>query len=318
MSLSQLLTKSVSKTATAVLLVLPMVAACQKVNFASTAALKPEGAVLGEQTGPDEASAGVPGSPNGGTDPAHDQTGGTTVPVPVKSCTDIAATSRLTKILFVVDMSGSNRAWTQDNGMALCSSSDMSGCTQPTDPNKSFRGGAIQDFFSRYKAKTNFNWGFLRFAGSSASSLINGKLTNNTSVMQSAISSFMGLADDGGTPYRAGLRLATSAIASDQDLNSAASPQYVVVLISDGFPTDYRMAGGAFDSSTMSADISGLLSIAPGRVTLSTIYYGQVGDPNAISLLGAMANKGGGQFANAGDTSGIRIDDVIPAKVCDR
>ena len=233
------------------------------------------------------------------------------------SCTGqtVAAITRLTKIIFVVDTSGSNVVPTMQQGTVQCDPT-QNACTPPTDPTKSFRGGAIQNFFTKYQAKTNFQWGFLTFAGTQAKSLIGAGaapyITGSIPSFQTAIQSFLATTDFNATPYKAALQLTQQAIQSDPDLNTSLNPQYFVILLTDGFPTDYT-TNGVFNSSALHSDLSSLLAVAPGRVKLSAVNYGQVDDPNAVALLQSMAQLGAGQFARAADTStAIQIDDLIP------
>lgn len=245
------------------------------------------------------------------------------------ACTerDVAGITRMTKILFLVDTSGSNVLRTRLFGTQQCFStdSDWASCAMPTDPSKSFRGGVIQNFLNSYGSKANFQWGFINFAGDSAHALIKNwsndqspYLSPNASDMQTAINQFYGVIDDLATPYQAALELAKRAIQNDRDLNSAANPQYFVVMLTDGFPTDYNALNGAFDFNAVQSDIVALKGIAPGRVSLSTIYYG-ANNPNALSLLQSMAQIGNGQFASVNDSStSVKIDNVLPGtRVCD-
>ena len=276
--------------AKALLLVLPLMTACSGVKFA------------------EEPTSGKVGS---------------------KSCTprDVASITRMTKILFLVDTSGSNNLYTRLNGTQQCFNTDpdFASCDLPTDPTKSFRGGVIQNFFDSYKNKANFQWGFINFADASAHALIRSNnddqspyLSSNISSMQSAINTFYSLEDNYATPYQAAIELAKKAIMFDRDLNSAANPQYFVVLLTDGFPTDYNALNGQFDYNAVQSDITALKNLAPGRVSLSAIYYGH-NNPNALALLSSMAQAGNGQFASVNDTSSsIKIDNVIPGTtVCE-
>jgi hypothetical protein len=169
----------------------------------------------------------------------------------------------------------------------------------------------------RYSHKTNFNWGFITFAHDSARAVISNFgqpiFSADPRSMQNALNIFSGIEDIGNTPYKSAISLAMSAIQADPDLHSAAKPTYMVVLLTDGFPTDYKDVNGNFNNADMDRDIDSLIAIAPGQVNLSTIYYGLENDPNAIGLLQRLAVKGSGQFASANDpNSGFRIDDVIP------
>lgn len=238
------------------------------------------------------------------------------------SCTnrDIASITRMTKILFLVDTSGSNVIYTRNEGTVQCFNTDIDflSCAFPTDPNKTFRAGAIQTFLNDYANKENFQWGFINFAGEDAYALINSSgndqnpyLSTSVSAMQSAINSFYSIQDNYATPYQAALEMAKKAVATDRDLNSASNPQYLIVMLTDGFPTDYNAFNGSFDVNAVHSDINSLVNIAPGRVSLSTIYYGH-NNQNAINLLSSMAQTGNGQFANVNNTStGIKIDNVL-------
>lgn len=261
-----------------------IVAACSPVNFSTVNQNDGTGVVTG-------------------TSPAPTSSPGTT-------CT-VQNVYRETKIMFLVDMSGSNSQGTYNiiNG--------QNQYFPASDPYpKAFRYGAINQFFTNYQNKTNFNWGFVGFAGTSATSYIGSgaQFTSNTSAMSQALQSFKAANDDGQTPYAVAIQAAARAIANDPDLNSSAQPNYYVILLSDGFPTDYTDAYGNFKSSDMKSDVSTLLAQAPGRVKLSTVYYasGNQTIPVAISDLQQIATAGGGQFANVNTSSNtFTIDDVI-------
>ena len=212
------------------------------------------------------------------------------------------------KILFVVDTSGSNAVATKNTGTNTCGPTDV-GCAPATDPNKTFREGSIMDFFNAYQSKTNFSWSIDGFQDTSANSFMTGSsfVFSNASDMQTAIARFNNYTDQNATPYIAGLNAAITTIANDPDLHSTAAhpPLYNVIFISDGYPTD------GFDTSD--GVIQSLLALAPGRVTLSTVYYGTINDSNAANALYYMSVVGQGQFVNVdtGSTSSIAFDDLI-------
>lgn len=246
-----------------------------------------------------------------------------------RACTErtVASITRMTKLIFLVDTSGSNAIRTRNAGTAEClpADADYNSCSMPTDPTKSFRAGSIQNFLNSYSSKTNFKWGFITFKDNYATALINNMgntaspwLSPNPAHMQTAINQFYGITDYYATPYKAALDMAKQAILNDVDLHSAADPQYIIVMLTDGFPTDYNALNGSLDMNAIEADITALKAVAPGRISLSSIYYG-VNNTQAISLLSWMTSLGNGQFANVNQTgSGIRIDDVIPGQtVCD-
>lgn len=256
----------------------------------------------GAQNSP--ASPGVAGPTGGGT------------------CTgnNVEAIYRTTKIIFVVDQSRSNVSASFNPGSADCPSEYVCRQTPATDPQKAFRGGAISDFLNRYQHKTNFRWGFVTFSGGSARALINNGnnqspiLSPGAQPLQMALNTFYYTADDGDTPYGAALSMAARAIQNDPELRAPSRPNYNVIMLTDGFPTDYYDSYGNFLQQRMDSDLNSVLRIAPGQVTLSTIYYGQTSDPQAMQLLNRMASMGNGRFASVSvpNYTGFRIDDVIP------
>ena len=186
------------------------------------------------------------------------------------------------KMLFVVDMSGSNASG--DNG------------GPPTDPGKTMRAGSIQKFFTDYAAKANFSWGFIGFQFTSAQSFVGASGAASfgaASSMQGAIDQLKCQSDSGGTPYSAALNMTAAAIRNDPDLNSATKPIYVVVFLSDGMPNPAYPNGDA----QLYGDVAAIASIAPGRVSINTVFYG-ADDPAAGPRLQGMATAGGGHFLN--------------------
>lgn len=230
-------------------------------------------------------------SPVGFTEEASTTTPSTTI----KCSDELSKVTVPVKVLFVIDKSGSNAS---------------------TDPTMNLRGGAIQNFFDRYKAMTNFSWGLELFNNSQARSLIGTSSANyfssNTTTVQNAINTFYSSSDVGGTPYRAALQLAISAISGDSSTTSTT--KYFVVFISDGVPDP------AVADNILAQDISTLMAIHLGRVALSTIYYGSV-STDAMNRLQTMATLGTGKFlnANSGGTTSFQIDDVvvIPGVICE-
>lgn len=210
-----------------------------------------------------------------------------------QSCTEqLANTSFPIKVLFVVDTSGSNRG---GGG---------------SDPNKAVRGGSINEFFNTYRARSNFSWGFIEFSGSTASSLIGASaspvFSNSASAMQTALSSFYGIYDDGLTPYTAALTMAQQAVLTD-GTSSATLTKYVVVFLSDGLPDP------VVSDSDLQKQVQAITALHPGQVSFNTIYYGAV-DAEANARLKNMAKAGGGQFLDTNASASGKqfvISDVI-------
>lgn len=210
-------------------------------------------------------------------------------------------------------------------------------CTLPTDPNKTFRKTAIANFLARFRHKTNFSWAFNVFAANQSLAFVNNGgnqalplFSYEANKLDSALTTFStAVVDAGNTPYEKAILLAGKAIQDDPERNVGNEnerPNYFVVMLTDGFPTDYfdsTMAPGSTSSDAefyarfkvdkMNRDLDALLNKSPGHVNLSTVYYGQDNDQYATWLLKAMAVKGNGQFASVSDTSSnFKIDDVIP------
>jgi hypothetical protein len=290
---------------------------CNKIAFtgAGISSNAPQGgvptpSVPGSQSSGAPQPGADPGANNGGSNspvPPNPSGGGSgpvvgpvnppvIVPPVVDPCS--LTTTRLTKVLFLVDQSGSNYGFFGIGG---------------TDSKKKFRQGTIQKYFDKYKDHTNVQWGFMSFAGTTAKDLVGqsgvNAFTSDITKMQSAISAF-GVSDDwGDTPYKAALRVVTNAITADPDLGTSANPQYYVIMLTDGYPTDIE------SNQEVKAIVQNLASLGANQVSLNTVFYGAQGTEEAsaaIELLTDMAAEGKGQFQNVNNPSSvINIDDLI-------
>lgn len=212
------------------------------------------------------------------------------------------------KVLFVVDTSGSNALAYRGVG-ASCDGSLK--CVPATDPEKKFRKGSIQEFFEKYKERSNISWGFEIFSRHDVRSYI-GEKTNeifgNAHDMEEALKDFATEKDRGKTPYLKAMEGVQTAISDDPDLRSKAEypPRYYVVFMSDGYPTDAK-------ADQVKNAVDRLIALSPTQISLSTIYYGTQNDPEAASTLQNMARSGGGQFVNFDTNSNetIAIQDLI-------
>lgn len=183
-----------------------------------------------------------------------------------------------TKVLFVVDNSGSNF---------------QEGNQPGSDPNKSVRGGSIQAFFNDFKAKQNFSWGFITFKSGNAYALINNGSQNSPAFsnllppMENAISSFMTSVDSGDTPYQNATSMARQAIQNDP--TATASSKWIVVFMSDGKPNPNRSDNQLRDY------VQSIMDLKPNQISFNTVYYGPE-DPEAAERLKLMAQVGKGKF----------------------
>lgn len=135
--------------------------------------------------------------------------------------------------------------------------------------------------------------------------------------MNTALQQFQNTYDNGSTPYLMALNSVYNTIASDPDLQSTGSnaPLYYVIFLSDGYPTDALNSDGSVNQGTITNSITHLLSLAPSRIVLSSVYYGTINDNAAASTIQNMANSGHGDFINVdtATTSTINIDNLIQA-----
>lgn len=189
------------------------------------------------------------------------------------SCTTtLNETSVPTKMLFIVDVSGSGA--TTDSGRAM-------------------RDSSIQKFLSDYSSYTNFSWSFLTF-NTAVTALVtsNGSAAFSTAAaMQTAVNTFAKGTDSGNTDYVKPLTTATQMIKADPALNSSSNPpQYIVVFLSDGQPNTET-------STDPTGLVKALVALSPGRISFNAIYYGQV-DATASNLMNSMATAGSGTFLN--------------------
>jgi len=166
------------------------------------------------------------------------------------------------------------------------------------------RYGSMDKFLQDYGSHANFSWGFDVFADTSATAMVNG--FGGAPIMQSALNSFYNTPDGGQTPYMAALNLAESTIQNDPDLHSSLNPQYLIVFMSDGQPTDSTAA-------QLTSKVSEMVSLSPGKITFNTVYYGP-GVATEAGLLQSLAQTGNGHFLNTNtNPSGLdfSIQDVV-------
>lgn len=231
---------------------------------------------------------------------------------------DEVVVQKPTKVLFVIDQSGSNV-----NG-------PFGHPGEATDPLKSFRSGVISQFYAAHGAKSHLSWGTVTFNGTSAQALIHvgdaqqGMFSNNPLDMGRALATFQRTPDVGNTPYRAALALVRRMIEDDIAMSLEPS-HYLIAFITDGNPTDY-CAGGPLEvfcpgrvlETEIDADVKRIRDLAPRFVQFSSIYYGPP-DREAARRLSRMAGIGGGEFVDTNTSLSLNLDDVlrIPQPICE-
>lgn len=209
---------------------------------------------------------------------------------------------RFSKILFVVDKSGSNRA-------------PSAGSDGGSDEDKSRRSGGIQNFFDKHKDNDFYKWGFIQFGAvnkEAESYILDDSPQRKPGFgdrvkMQQAIDKFKSVSDDGCTPYIEALKLAHETIKNDLLLAPDEDSIYNVFFLSDGRPDKYNdsdpdACGNDYverkaDDPYLSA-VKDIRNLAPEKIFISTIYYYSKKNQKAADGLRYMAEPevGGGTF----------------------
>jgi len=208
---------------------------------------------------------------------------------------------KYSKILFIVDVSGSNR-------------------TSATDPNKVRRLQAMETFFNEHRSNTYIEWGLAVFGGNvpgGARHLINktssGLVRNfgNSLDFEAALNEFRNEPDDNATPYVAALNRARNALDVELEfarLTNDEVSSFHFIFISDGVPAP---ANQNTDEEIYSI-LNTMMSNSEGKLKFSTVFYNVSGsDTAAISRLQEMARVGNGRFQDASNGEQINIRDLI-------
>lgn len=223
---------------------------------------------------------------------------------------DLANSTKNVKILFLIDTSGSNAS---NNGEA------------GTDPGKVWRLNTINAFINAYGSKPNFQFGFATFQESSASALLKnssgqGIFSNNMTEINQAISDFKNIEDKGYTPYDAALSVVRSMIRYDQMTGSNKEAGYVVVMISDGTPTNASYTDSKNGMANLTKDVNDILAEAPKQISLNTVFLYNQAVPTASqkSYLQKISSLGSGAFIEANSNQTLQISDTVqvPSTVC--
>jgi uncharacterized protein YegL len=222
---------------------------------------------------------------------------------------DLIASTKNVKVLFLIDTSGSN--------------ADSSGGAG-TDPGKTWRLNTVNSFISAYGNKPNFEFTFATFQNSSAKALLTnssgqGIFSKNMNDINQAIADFKNTKDAGYTPYDAALALVSNIIAYDQSVTTTKDAGYVVIMVSDGTPTNssYTDKNGMIN---LTNDVNAILAQAPGQVSLNTVYLYNKSAPTASdkAYLQKISSLGSGAFIEASSNETLQISDTVqvPKTVC--
>lgn len=218
------------------------------------------------------------------------------------------------KVIFVVDQSGSNV-------------NPHSG-GNPSDKEKKFRSKVMLDFFNKHSGKAHLGWSLVGFQGVSAFTFIGSnekpKFAKSVAEMAAAFIKFKETGDKNGTPYKAAFKMVEKLIKADL-ASAPKDTQYLIAFLTDGYPTDYCKGeqnnidcGNSIKEDELDKDVKNLVQVAGGHIQFSSVYYGPE-DSEAANRLERLAGIAGGQFVDTNKTTNIKLDDVltIPKPICE-
>lgn len=170
----------------------------------------------------------------------------------------------------------------------------------------------MDTFVSENSNNEYIQWGLVVFNSTSARAILNSGnqnspvFTESESEMMAGIDKVRSEADNGGTPYGSALNLARQAIVNDMQAKPEEDSFYMIIFLSDGQPTDnFRDNDPALNS-----EIDGIMQQNPGRIALSTGYYGPDNYKYEKTMEG-MASTGGGLYSNFRYTDRIDFEELI-------
>lgn len=217
--------------------------------------------------------------------------------------------TRPTRVLFIVDQSGSNV-----NG-------PYEAPGEASDAKKKFRSDVMAQFYQSNRSKANLSWGLSVFNAKDAVNLLTDSSNRSAPFstvpddFNNAFNRFLAREDVSHTPYKAALTLTKQMIEKDK-LTAPEHVAYLVVFITDGYPTDYCPSSseltcpGKILESKIDADVKAISNVMPEAVQFSTVYYGK-SDSEAAKRLLRMAKIGGGQFVDTNTTKEVKLNDIL-------
>lgn len=239
-------------------------------------------------------------------------------------CTlDPSLVNQQLKILFVLDISGSN--------------ANASGGRDATDPTRSRRYDSLIKWIDKRAGSPNEFYTLIEFSGDStitAPDLVNydpdyAPFTNDKAHFGNVVNTQKGsTSDNGATPYKAALNTVINTIKGDAKKakeradkgEPAVQSTYVVIYLSDGVPTDSQQPEiiSLVENDLMTLPKDPTFGSFINQITLNTGYYYVGTDlPAARELLKEMAKVGKGEAYSfdTGDIDYDKLADVIIKKV---
>lgn len=214
-------------------------------------------------------------------------------------------TQQLTKFLFVIDKSGSNRQFQQ-----LDPATGTIIVVPGTDPECDKRCNNIEKFVDELGQSEYYEYGMISFQQEKADAIINGGglndpiFTKEVQEVYDGINALRSQIDDGATPFGSALDLVDTAIRNDKIRFPEQDAYYMIFFVSDGEPTDVN------NDEELFIRIKNMKEAYEGRFFLSTAYYGPE-NFNAEDRMQKMAKEGNGEYTNFRLTNDIDFEKLI-------
>lgn len=238
----------------------------------------------------------------------------------------VATLNKPTKVLFIMDVTGSSANTTSKSGVVT---------SYGSDDGKVWRTKVVTDFISKYSSNQNISYGLISFADNGTKSYINNGnvpgFTNDPNVvLTNALPAFQQTQDGGTTLYQVPFTAAQKMIKADSANDPQGLNNYVVVFLSDGGAKDTNFVTvsnnqysfSAQNAANLAASVTTLLNSASNRVILNSVLYfnPQAGPVDSIAetLMGAVGTDGQGAALLVNSNQIVQINTAygVPVQNC--
>jgi hypothetical protein len=166
-----------------------------------------------------------------------------------------------------------------------------------------------EEFYNKKRGQPSTRWSAISFSDDSEALVNDGNKENLIFVEDLAQSDQMMAAmkrepqNGSATNYAAPLDMATAAIEKFVKDGKKENDYFMIFFITDGEPNR-----GARSESELVSKVQKLVGVSPGRVYLSSVYYGGRGEPNKLRK---MSEAGNGKFFQIDSAENLDFEDLI-------
>lgn len=185
---------------------------------------------------------------------------------------------------------------------------DYSASNGTTDRSR-VRIDKAEEFYMKKRGQPFIRWSAIRF-DADAKALVNDGSPENLvfvedlSLSDQMIEDMKSESQNGSaTNYADPLDMATSAIEKSVKLEGKGNDYFMVFFITDGEPNR-----GVRSEAELVSKVEKLVGVSPGRVYMSSVYYGGRGDPNKLRK---MSEAGNGKFIEIDSAEDIDFEDLV-------